>query len=185
MTRKDIPNLISIIRIILVLPIAYYLWQQEFLFALILFLVGGLSDGLDGLLARRFNWQTELGVILDPMGDKLMMLASYLLLGWHQLLPWWLVVVVISRDVLLVAGTFIYKQFIGNAKLKPIWLSKINTTLQIILVLLVMLAQVIPVTRVFTDMLIVSVTIMTVLSGFAYVSEWGSRAMKEMKGNNI
>lgn len=183
MKPKDIPNLISIARIILVAPITYYLWLEQYQVALILFLVGGLSDGLDGFLARRYHWETELGVILDPMGDKLMMLAGYLLLGWHQLLPWWLVALVILRDFILVVGSFLYRLFIGNAKPKPIWISKINTTLQIILVLLVMISQVLNVPQFLIDLMLVTVTITTVISGFAYVSEWGERALNERKQN--
>ncbi|MCK5721342.1 MAG: CDP-alcohol phosphatidyltransferase family protein, partial [Gammaproteobacteria bacterium] len=68
MNKKDIPNIISILRILLVVPLAYFLWAQDYLTALLLFLIGGLSDGLDGFLARRYHWETELGVILDPMG---------------------------------------------------------------------------------------------------------------------
>ena len=110
MKKRDIPNVISIFRIVLVVPIAYYLWYQYFFTVLLLFLIGGLSDGLDGFLARRYKWETELGVILDPMGDKLMMLTAYLLLGWHHLLAWWLVGLVIFRDLIIVLGTLLYRK---------------------------------------------------------------------------
>lgn len=185
MKKRDIPNVISIIRIVMVIPIAFCLWNQYFISALLLFLVGGLSDGLDGFLARRYHWQTELGVILDPMGDKLMMLAAYLLLGWHNLLPWWLVGLVIFRDLIIVAGTLLYRKFVGEAKLKPLFISKLNTTVQIVLVLIVMLSQIINIHSLIIESLIWVVTATTLLSGYAYINEWGGRAWRILKGKEV
>lgn len=185
MKKRDIPNLISILRIGLVLPIAYFLWYQNYSIALLLFLIGGLSDGLDGFLARRYQWETELGVILDPMGDKLMMLTSYLLLGWHNLLPWWLVALVILRDIVIVIGTLLYRQFIGSAKLNPLFISKLNTTCQIVLVLLIMLGQVINIFPIIITGFIWLVAATTLLSGYAYINEWGRRAWSILKGNEV
>lgn len=185
MTKKDIPNVISILRIFLVLPIAYFLWNQNYLIALLLFLLGGLSDGLDGFLARRYKWETDLGVILDPMGDKLMMLAAYFLLGWHHLLPWWLVALVVLRDVIIVSGTFLYRHFIGEAKLKPLFISKLNTVFQILLVLVVMFSQVTYLNVLIVNSVLWLVVITTVMSGYAYVNEWGKRAWNILKGNEV
>ena len=169
----------------MVIPIAFSLWNQYFISALLLFLVGGLSDGLDGFLARRYHWQTELGVILDPMGDKLMMLAAYLLLGWHNLLPWWLVGLVILRDLIIVTGTLLYRKFVGEAKLRPLFISKLNTTVQIVLVLIVMLSQIINIHSLIIDSLIWLVTATTLLSGYAYINEWGRRAWRILKGKEV
>lgn len=169
----------------MVIPIAFCLWNQNFISALLLFLVGGLSDGLDGFLARRYHWQTDLGVILDPMGDKLMMLAAYLLLGWHNLLPWWLVGLVIFRDLIIVAGTLLYRKFVGEAKLKPLFISKLNTTVQIVLVLIVMLSQIINIHSLIIDSFIWLVTATTLLSGYAYINEWGRRAWRILKGKEV
>ena len=169
----------------MVIPIAFSLWNQYFISALLLFLVGGLSDGLDGFLARRYHWQTELGVILDPMGDKLMMLAAYLLLGWHNLLPWWLVGLVILRDLIIVTGTLLYRKFVGEAKLRPLFISKLNTTVQIVLVLIVMLSQIINIHSLIIDSLIWLVTATTLLSGYAYINEWGRRAWCILKEKEV
>ena len=187
MKKRDIPNLISILRIVLVVPIAYYLWNQNYSIALLLFLIGGLSDGLDGFLARRYHWETELGVILDPMGDKLMMLMAYLLLGWHNLLAWWLVGLVISRDLIIVIGTLLYRKFIGEAKLKPLFISKLNTVLQIVLVLFIMLSQVITLPPLVVESFLWMVVVTTLMSGYAYIDEWGKRAwniLKRKEGQN-
>lgn len=185
MNKKDIPNAISIVRIILVVPIAFCLWNQNYLSALILFLVGGLSDGLDGFLARRYHWETKLGVILDPMGDKLMMLTAYLILGWYKLIPWWLVALVIGRDLIIVTGTLLYRRVIGEAKLKPLFISKLNTTVQIVLVLLVMLSQVINIPVLVTESFIWIVAVTTLLSGYAYINEWGRRSWRILKGKEV
>ncbi len=187
MNKQDIPNVISLLRIILVVPIAYFLWSQNYLIALILFLIGGLSDGLDGFLARRYKWETELGVILDPMGDKLMMLTAYLLLGWHHLLAWWLVALVIFRDLIIVTGTLLYRKIIGNAKLKPLFISKLNTVFQIVLVLIIMFSQVVSLNTLIVDSIFWLVVATTIMSGYAYINEWGRRAwniLKENKENN-
>lgn len=185
MKKQDIPNLISILRIILVIPIAYFLWYQQFLTALILFLIGGLSDGLDGFLARRYKWETELGVILDPMGDKLMMLTAYLLLGWHNLLPWWLVSLVISRDLILVLGTLLIRKWVGEIKIKPLFISKFNTVCQIALVLVVMLSQVMTLYPLIVDSFLWLAAITTVMSGYAYISKCGKRAWKTLKRKEV
>lgn len=174
---RQIPNLISVLRILLVVPLGYSLWREDYAAALSLFVIGGLSDGLDGFLARRYQWITSLGKVLDPMGDKLMMVTSYLLLGWHGVLPWWLVILVILRDVIIITGSLAYRLLIGSVKMEPLWISKWNTVFQIMLVVLVMLNQL---TTVITPWLIESmfivVAITTVLSGYNYVKLWGGRA---------
>jgi len=181
--KKDIPNVISLIRIILVAPIAYFLLHQNYSFALLFFFIGGLSDGLDGFLARRYNWESELGVMLDPLGDKLMMLTAYLLLGWHDLLAWWLVSLVIFRDLIIVIGTLLYRKFIGTEKLKPLFISKLNTVLQILLVLLVMFSQIVNLSPLIVDSLLWSVVVTTLMSGYAYIHIWGRRAWRILKRN--
>ena len=185
MNKKDIPNVISILRIGLVVPIGYYLWYQNYSIALVLFLIGGISDGLDGFLARRYRWQSDLGVILDPMGDKLMMTTAYLLLGWHKVIPWWLVGLVIFRDLIIVTGTLLYKKFIGDAKLKPLLISKLNTGCQILLVLLTMLSQIMTFPAVIVTSALWMVVATTVLSGYAYINEWGRRAWVILKRNKV
>ena len=114
-----------------------------------------------------------------------MMLAAYLLLGWHNLLPWWLVGLVIFRDLIIVAGTLLYRKFVGEAKLKPLFISKLNTTVQIVLVLIVMLSQIINIHSLIIDSFIWLVTATTLLSGYAYINEWGRRAWCILKGKEV
>ena len=119
------------------------------------------------------------------MGDKLMMLTAYLLLGWYKLLPWWLVALVIGRDLIIVIGTLLYRRIIGEAKLEPLFISKLNTAVQIILVLLAMLSQVIDIYPLIIDSFIWLVAGTTVLSGYAYINEWGRRSWRILKGKEV
>lgn len=151
--------------------------EQRWDLALPLFLIAGLSDGLDGFLARRYHWTSRLGAILDPIGDKLLMVSSYLILGWLEILPLWLVGLVILRDVVIMAGTVSYRFFIGVVEFEPILLSKINTVCQILLVTLTlcMLAG-LEMLAGLQNAFIYIVSLSTVSSGIAYVYLWGRRA---------
>lgn len=177
MTRSDIPNVISIVRIALVIPVVYLLTEREFSYALILFFIAGISDGLDGYLAKRNNWESRLGSILDPVADKLLLVSSYLVLGWLNEIPGWLVLGVIIRDIIIVVGGVAYHFLIGQFDMKPSWISKTNTFFQILLVLLVMLslgAYTLPELLIDSCVYIVAVT--TIASGINYIWVWGRRA---------
>lgn len=177
MRASSLPNIISTLRILLVPPVVLTMLEQRWGIALPLFLIAGLSDGLDGFLARRYHWTSRLGAILDPIGDKLLMVSSYLVLGWLEILPLWLVGLVILRDVVIMTGTVIYRYFIGVVEFEPILLSKINTVCQILLVTLTlcMLAGLEMLAGLQT-VLIYIVLLTTLSSGIAYVVLWGRRA---------
>ena len=186
---RFIPNLISIIRILLVIPTVYLLWNKEYSYALLLFFVAGVSDGLDGFLARRFNWTTRLGSFLDPMGDKLLMTASYFMLGLLGHLPVWLVVIVIGRDLVIVLGALAYRLLVQDITMSPLLVSKINTAAQIFLVLLMLfhhstlpLAEKIPFWL--TQGSIYFVLITSLLSGLAYIVVWSKRAIDETRSGS-
>jgi cardiolipin synthase len=175
--RRDIPNVITLFRIVLVLPVIYLLLKREFSYALVLFFVAGLSDGLDGYLAKRNNWTSRLGSILDPLADKLLLVFSYLALGWLGEIPMWLVIAVMARDVVIVVGAIAYHELIGQYDMMPSWISKTNTFFQIILVLAVVFsagAYKLPPWSL--DSLVYTVAVTTTLSGINYVWVWGRRA---------
>ena len=177
-----IPNLISVLRILLVVPTIYFLAGHQHSYALLIFFVAGLSDGLDGFLARRFGWTSRLGSFLDPMADKLLMTASYFMLGWLGHLPVWLVGVVIGRDLVIVIGALAYRFLIKDITMKPLFISKLNTVMQIFLVLLMLFSlSGLPMSEV-VPALLVQITIYTVLttavlSGLSYIIIWSHRAM--------
>jgi cardiolipin synthase len=177
MNRRDFPNVISIMRILICVPIVWALIQHQFGLALVLFLVAGISDGLDGFLAKHFSWESHLGGILDPVADKLLLLSSMLSLGWMGLLPWWLVAVVVLRDVIIVAGATIYYFHINRVDAQPSMISKVNTVMQIILVVaVVMHVGLIALPQLLLQGLLWGTLITTILSGVDYVWVWGRRA---------
>ena len=138
MKARDIPNIITALRFLLVPPVIILLLQERFTAALIVFGVAGLSDGLDGFLARRFDWRSRLGGIMDPLADKLLVVSSFVTLGWLGLIPAWLVLLVILRDLVIIAGATFYHMRIEQFDAEPSVASKLNTAAQVLLVLAVL-----------------------------------------------
>lgn len=176
MRTRDIPNLISIVRILLVGPLVWLLLAQRFGPALVLFVIAGLSDALDGFLAKRYGWVSRLGSILDPIADKLLMVCAYLTLGWLALLPLWLVAAVIARDLIIVGGAVYYQLRIARVEMAPTLISKANTLFQILLVFMVLADQVRSLPSIVTDTLLVIVLTTTLASGATYIWIWSRRA---------
>lgn len=137
MTLRQLPNIICIGRIALVVPIAHTLLAGDFVTTLWLFGVAAFSDGLDGFLAKRFGWATELGKFLDPLADKLLLVTVFITLAVAGHTPVWLAVIVVARDVVIGAGAAIYSRFFGQLHGRPTVVSKINTGVQILYVLAV------------------------------------------------
>lgn len=133
-----IANFITLIRLILVPMIVWAMISGAMLSAFLLFLVAGISDAVDGFIARQFNQQSELGTILDPLADKLMLVSVFIVLGYLGYLPVWLTILVVSRDVLIVFGIIICFMLDRPVDIAPIWISKFNTVAQIVLACLVL-----------------------------------------------
>lgn len=129
----NLPNLITIIRILLVPVTVWLIVQNAFLPAFLVFLVAGVSDAVDGFIAKRFDLATELGAYLDPLADKLLLVAIYLALGFLHQLPSWLVILVASRDILIIGGLLLAWLIGRPLRVRPLWISKLNTVLQIVL----------------------------------------------------
>ncbi len=176
---RDIPNLISFARIALVPLIVLVLLREDYQLALWLFLIAGISDALDGFLAKRFGWESEFGGKLDPAADKLLLVSCFFTLGWIGLLPWWLVGLVFLRDVVIVMGWIAYNRRIQRIRARPMVISKVNTFVQILLVLLVVANRLGPfVADSWLQALELLVAMTTVWSGLAYVLYWGKRAIR-------
>lgn len=183
MTLRDLPNLISLARVLMVLPVVILLATQQHTAALVLFAVAGASDALDGFLAKRFGWTSRLGAILDPLADKALLISTYLVLGWLGLIPWWLVAIVIVRDAVIVTGAVAYHFRIGRFETDPTALSKANTFMQILLALSVVFSQgVTPLPPLWITALVYLVLATTTASGVGYVWTWGRRAWGEGRG---
>lgn len=134
----SVPNLITVMRIILVPIIVWLILSGQMMPAFILFLVAGISDGVDGFIAKRFNQQTELGAYLDPLADKALLMSIYVALGVLDFLPSWLVILVVSRDVLIIGAVMLSWIMDKPVEMAPVMTSKVNTTAQILLVVFIL-----------------------------------------------
>ncbi len=183
MRKSDIPNLISFVRLLLIIPVIWYLLQQRYEIALGLFMVAGLSDALDGYLARKFHWGSHLGGWLDPLADKAMQVSVYIGLTWLQLIPWWLLLAVILRDLLIVSGGLYYYYRIQKVNAAPSLISKVNTLMQILLVVIILFHKsLFELPAIVVESTIYAVLATTVLSGLDYVITWSRKAWQIKKG---
>ena len=177
MNGRWIPNAITLLRIALVLPIGLSLAEERFGRALGLMLAAGISDGLDGWLARRCGWQTKLGGYLDPLADKLLIGVVYATLAAVGLLPWWLAVLVILRDAVIVCGAIAFEAVTSRLTMTPLLLSKLNTFVQIALAVVVIVgAGFVPLPAPVIGVLVPLVAATTLASGGAYVLLWQQKA---------
>jgi len=175
---RHLPNFICLVRIALIWPTIDALYGGEYWKALMLVAVCAVSDGLDGWLAKRFNWTSHLGKILDPLADKLLLVALFLTSAWINLLPWWLTAVVVARDVMIGGGAVIYRLWFGPLHGRPTVLSKFNTGMQLAVVLAAILAAAtqLKVPEAITALAIVTL-ITTIISGADYLSAFTRRAL--------
>ena len=137
--KINIPNILTVIRILLVPLFVISLMKDLFFSALLVFTIAGLSDGLDGLIARCFNQRTVLGAYLDPIADKLLIISAFVSLAVLKIIPGWLTVIVISRDVLILLGIAIFSINDITVDIKPSFVSKCTTVAQISTVIFVLL----------------------------------------------
>ncbi|CAN5418931.1 CDP-alcohol phosphatidyltransferase family protein [soil metagenome] len=134
-----LPNLISCVRLLLIIPLWFAIIHHEYAAAFFLFVIAGVSDGLDGFLARRYGWTSYFGGIVDPIADKLLMMVTYILMVLQNYIPIWLVLAVISRDVIIMAGVVACYYWFTNFQFKASLISKVNTVLQIVLIIMVLI----------------------------------------------
>jgi len=174
---RDIPNLLCIMRMVLTIPVVWAILEGSYLVALLLFLVAGLTDGLDGFLAKRFSWQSRLGGLLDPAADKLLLVASFVTLWVVGYVPGWLLVAVVARDLAIVIGAGLYQWRVGDFVAEPSIISKLNSVLQLLYVLMTLSWLVFGLPgRGVTIGLGWIVLATTVVSGFDYIIRWTARA---------
>ncbi len=168
-----IPNVLTILRLLLVPVIVWLMIEQKMTTAFVLFVIAGVTDGLDGFLAKRFDWSTELGAWLDPAADKALLVSIYVTLGLFGTIPAWLVILVVSRDMLIVGGILLSLMMENPVRMKPLPISKINTAGQILLAAFVLadtglqlgLGNIV-------NILILIVAASTILSALAYLYGW-------------
>ena len=185
MNLSFLPNLITLIRIVLLVPLSILLVKQEYSTALIIFVIAGFSDALDGFLAKHFSWVSRFGAILDPLADKALLVITMTILTINQQISWLLLGVVLFRDIYIVAGAYYYHYRLGPYEMAPSDLSKFNTFVQLLLVtsLLVSLG--------FTSLppmylkgLVILTFITTISSGIHYGWVWGNKFRQEIAKQN-
>ena len=168
-----IPNAITVFRIFLTPLVIWLMIDGRMQTAFLVFLIAGVSDGLDGFLAKRYGWQTELGAYLDPVADKMLLVSIYVVLGLSAHLPVWLVIAVVSRDFLII-GAMLLSWVLGRpVPVRPLLVSKANTVAQIILALIVLgeLGFVLGLERIIGVSVLVTGGL-TVVSAGAYLVNW-------------
>ena len=175
---RHLPNFICLVRIALIWPTVVALQDGNYWKALVLVAVCAISDGLDGWLAKRFNWTSHLGRILDPLADKLLLVALFLTAAWNNLIPWWLTAVVVARDVMIGSGAVVYRMWFGQLHGRPTILSKINTGMQLAVALAAILgaASGMPTPEMVIALAILTL-ITTLVSGADYLAVFTRRAL--------
>ena len=174
-----LPNLITVARFIMVPLVILAMIDGEMLTAFVLFLLAGVSDGLDGFIARNFNQRSELGAWLDPVADKSLLVSVFIMLGWLGALPSWLVIFAVSRDALIVGAVVLSSLLENPVEMRPLLISKANTMAQIVLLILV-LADLAGLARLdaVIGWMIYAVAGLTIASASAYLVTW----LKHMAG---
>ena len=175
----NIPNLLSISRLLIMPILVWLIISNQLMIAFWLFFLAGLSDAADGIIAKKFNMITQLGSYLDPLADKTLLVSVFFTLGMQNYVPFWLVLLIICREALIIGGAIVFRTLTRSLTMKPLSISKINTFLQVILagfilghngyeVQLAGLEQV----------LIIVVSLTTIVSGMSYVVIWTMHASK-------
>ncbi|MBZ2169897.1 MULTISPECIES: CDP-alcohol phosphatidyltransferase family protein [Marinobacter] len=174
-----IPNALTFLRMLLIVPFAGALLSQDYRYALVIFMVAAATDGFDGFLARHFNWRSRFGAIADPLADKALLLTAYLVLTLTGVFPVWLFGLVLGRDLLIVSGALAYHYGIGRFDMQPSIPGKINTFIQILvaLAIIVLLAD-LPMQPWVLEVGILLVAISAIFSGLHYTLVWGMRAWR-------
>ena len=178
---RHIPNALCILRMLLVVPVAWLLVTDNYRLTLAMFAFAAATDGLDGFLAKRCGWTSELGKILDPLADKILLVGVFITLAALGAVPLWLAITAVARDVTITAGAIIYKSLYGYGELqgRPTPVSKLNTLCQILYLLLVVAAR----AGDFTPQIAITVLgalvfITTLVSGLDYVITYSRRAIE-------
>jgi len=175
---RFIPNALCIVRMLLLVPVAWLLAHEQFKLTLWVFAFAAATDGLDGFLAKRFGWTSELGKILDPLADKILLVGVFVTLALMGWVPLWLAATAVLRDVIITAGAIIYQSLYGNPDGRPTWISKLNTLCQIVYLLLIVAAHAVGrVPQSVVTALGALVLVTTVVSGIDYIITYIRKAL--------
>jgi len=174
-----IPNALTFLRVLLIFPFAAALLEGSYRLSLLIFFVAAATDGFDGFLARHFNWYSRVGAIADPLADKALLVSAYLMLTLTGILPLWLFALVLGRDLAIVGGALVYHYRVGRYQMKPSAPGKVNTFVQVLVVLAIMILLAgFPMPVWVVDAGIWLVAVSAVFSGGHYILVWSRRAWR-------
>ena len=176
----NLPNILTLIRVLLIPLFVIFIINKLFGWALVTFAVAGITDGIDGMIARVTHKRTELGAYLDPIADKLLLIAAFVTLAIIEILPSWLAVIVITRDVIILVGFLVLLLTNYRPKIQPSLVSKVNTFFQISTILLALMANYAPVFKPLSTIAIYGTGFFTIVSGSHYIYV-GTRILNEKK----
>jgi cardiolipin synthase len=183
---RQIPNLITFFRILLIAPIAVALLHHEQLIALGLFFLAAASDLVDGFIAKRYGWQSAVGGVLDPAADKLLLATSFVVLAVMDLVPLWLMATAVARDLIIVGGALAYRLWLGPVEARPSNLSKLNTLCQALFIVCVIARQQFSQPEPWAIVTLGALTFLTTaVSGIDYVLRYGKAALEEARSRRI
>jgi len=165
----NLPNLMTLVRILLIPVFVIFIIDKLFGWALVTFAVAGITDGIDGMVARVTHKRTELGAYLDPIADKLLLMAAFITLAIIEILPSWLAVIVITRDVIILIGILVLLLTNYHLKIRPSFISKTTTFFQISTIILVLMAGYAFIFKLLSAIAIYGTSIFTILSGAHYI----------------
>jgi cardiolipin synthase len=169
MQAMNLPNILTLTRVLLIPVFVILIINKYFEWALLTFAIAGITDGLDGLIARLTHQRTELGAYLDPIADKLLTFAAFISLAIIEMIPSWLVVIVITRDIIILIGFLVMFLTNYHPKINPSFLSKMTTTFQIVTILFALLAGLFPAFKQLSMLAFYGTAIITILSGTQYI----------------
>lgn len=176
MKWKQLPNIITSIRLILLIPLSYYLTKGNYQTALIIFFIAGFSDALDGFLAKKFNWVSRFGSILDPIADKALLVVTMAILTLNEKIDLLLFIVVTLRDIYIVLGAYYYYKKIGPFQMQPSLISKFNMFAEVLLVTAILVSLgYIPFSGDWIYALTILVYITVIASTIHYTVVWGKK----------
>jgi cardiolipin synthase len=176
----NLPNIMTLARVLLIPVFVILIINKSFEWALITFATAGITDGIDGLIARITHQRTELGAYLDPIADKLLLIAAFLTLAIIEILPSWLAVIVITRDVIILVGFLVMILTNYHPKINPSLVSKVTTVFQISTILLALMAGYSSAFNKLSTIAIYGSALFTILSGSHYIYV-GTRILNEKK----
>jgi cardiolipin synthase len=181
MILRYLPNVLTLTRLVLIVPFLIFLSQKENIYAFYVFLLAGLTDGLDGWLARHFGWQSVFGSFIDPLADKLLIASSFISLALLGKLPWWIVILVFLRDLTISFGVLAWYYLVHrHLDFVPSRLSKINTLLQLALVTICLFELAFfRFSPYLVDGLVLLTAVTTAVTYLDYVWTWGKKAFSK------